>query len=234
MKQGETLSPYRNFLADAVQNLEAERAVLGTRAATLGALRSLLPRGLRRDLARLERAIQRPVQDAHDVELAWRSLDAYAERVEVAIAFSDHVARDRAMRHRQLRTWFSWAAGAGAALIALAALVVVDDLSQPPPTLEECRLGAVEGYSALGTQSPMSEAANHCGLSVVCARDGRCNTAPDGCYAASDADCLASWGCKVDGLCRARAGVCVSPGDPAPSGALPVTRPVAGNGPGLH
>ena len=50
MNQGEVLSPYRNFLAEAEQNLQTERSALGERAATLGALRPLLPRGLRQDL----------------------------------------------------------------------------------------------------------------------------------------------------------------------------------------
>ena len=240
MKQGEPLSPYRNFLAEAEQNLETERSVLGARAATLGALRPLLPRGLRRELTRLERAIQRPVQNAHDVELARQSLDAYAEQVDVAIAFSDHVARDRAMTRRRLRSWLSWGFGAGAAVTLFVALMLVRDLSQPPPaptvecTLTECM---ITGECVLGTQSPMSDIAptapNTCGLSSECAQEGRCNTAPEGCYAASDADCAASWACKLDGRCRAEDGICSNP-VPAASGPLPATGAIAGNGTGLH
>jgi hypothetical protein len=145
-------------------------------------------------------------------------LDAYAERVDVAIAFSDHVARDRAMTRRQWRTWLSWASGAGAALLVLAALIVVDDLSEPTRA-PECRLGLdypIAGYGALGAPSPMSDAANPCGLSAECARQGRCNTAPDGCFAATDEDCAASWGCTLEGLCHAQAGLCTSPADSAP------------------
>ena len=212
------MSPYRNFLDEARQKLAEARSTLSARASLLGALRPLLPRALRRDLTRLERAIERPLRNPRDVELAERSLAEYEEQLEVAIAFSDHVIRDRAARWRRQRTWLRWIMAGGLSTAAcLTALVVTGPLFFLRAQWDEnvpivCALGANNpGQTSL--TSDHRAAANPCGLSVECARHGRCTTVPDGCAAQSDEDCRSSWDCQIDGQCQLVAGRCTAETD---------------------
>lgn len=206
------MSPYRNILDEARQKLAEARSALSARASTLGALRPLLPRGLRRELDQLERAIERPVRHVRDVEDAERSLAEYEERLEVAIAFSDHVVREHAARWRQQRLWLRCAM-AGAAVVGFLTVCVVVHGSffarrfHAERTPGVCALGAAElGGAVAGSDA--APAGNPCGLSTECARHGRCATAVDGCFVSSSDDCGSSWDCKIDGMCDLVAGRC--------------------------
>lgn len=213
------MSPYRNFLDEARPRLAQARSLLGTRARALGAVRRLLPRGLRRELERLERALELPLRNPRDVELRERGLAEYEERLEVAIAFSDHVLRDRSARWRRQRTWFRWlAAGTASAVACLAALVVLGPLFLMRAQADEiaapaCHLGASELAGSSPGASDAQAMANPCGLSVECARHGRCTTVADGCSVSHSDDCRASWDCKIDGLCQQIAGRCSAEND---------------------
>lgn len=205
------MSPYRNILDEARRKLAVARSALGARASTLGALRPLLPRALRRDLDRLERAIERPLRSPQDVELTEQRLAEYEERLEVAIAFSDHVVRDRAARWRQRRGWLRWTMASAASVGLLTALAVVQGFfvgaQQSERSADICALGASE-VSGAPAPSDETTTGNPCGLSVECARHGRCATTPDGCTANSAEECRSSWDCRIDGLCQLALGRC--------------------------
>ncbi len=207
------MSPYRNALEGAREKLVEARSALDARASTLAALRPLLPRGLRHDLARLERAMRRPLRSPGDVEEAERSLAEYEDRLEVAIAFSDHVMRERAARWQSQRTCLRWlmAGAAGVGLLTVCGLVqerfVVAERQDRAAGI--CALGAAELNGAVATnEAPPT--GNPCGLSAECARHGRCATAADGCIVSTTEDCRSSWDCKIDGLCQLTHGRCAA------------------------
>ena len=210
---GGAVSPYRNILDEARQNLARVRSALSARAADLGALRSFLPRRLRRDLARLERLSAQPVTHARDIEGAERTLAEYEECLEIAIAFSDHVARERFARSREQRRWLRGMTTGALCLASLALLYsYLSERGQKEIVCSTCFPPEIYGAPA-GNGPATSD--DDCARSFECMEHGACSLGERGwCHPASDADCEQSrmctdWGeCSlVDGRCgRSSAG----------------------------
>jgi len=215
------MSPYRDILDEARQNLARARAALSARATSLGALRPLLPRRLRRDLDRLERLSAQPVTHSRDIEGAERTLAEYEECLEVALAFSDHVARERLARSQRQRRWLRGAMAGVASFAVLAMLYVyLSELGQKEIACSTCFPPELYGAPPANGPLALSQAApatsdDDCARSLECKEHGACSLGEGGgCRPATDADCEQSrictdWGeCRlVDGRCgRASAG----------------------------
>ena len=213
------MSPYRNFLDEARDKLARARSALGARASSLGPLRPLLPRGIRRSLARLERAIERPVGNVRDVEVAERSLAEYEEQLEVAIAFSDHQARDRAARWQKQRRWFVWAMAIAGAFALFVVVMVVESVEQDATwacALGPCNIAggtctlpaAGEAAAPTSYRTPASDAV--CAASLECKEEGACALHGGVCGPSSEEHCAQSKACAERGVCSLVDNQCVS------------------------
>lgn len=201
------MSPYRNILDEARENLARARSALSARATNLGALRPFLPRRLRRDLDRLERLSARPVTHARDIEGAERTLAEYEECLEVAIAFSDHVSRERAARSREQRRWLRGAT-TGALCLATVALLYsyLSDLGEKEIVCSTCF--PPEIYAAPPSHGPATSD-DDCARSLECKEHGACSLGEHGwCHPASDAECEQSRMCTDFGECNLVDGRC--------------------------
>lgn len=211
---GGAASPYRNILDEARQSLARARSVLSARAASLGALRPFLPRRLRRDLDRLERSSAQPVTHARDIDGAERTLAEYEECLELAIAFSDHVARERLARSQYRRRWLRGMTTGAACLGSLALLYsYLSELGHEEIVCSTCFPPEIYGAPPEGPATSDDD----CARSLECKEQGACSLGEHGwCRPASDAECEQSRTCTDFGECSLVDGRCgrLSAGNP--------------------
>ncbi|HWO12988.1 MAG TPA: hypothetical protein VNN80_25990 [Polyangiaceae bacterium] len=187
-----------------------------------------MPRPLRRDLDRLERLSARPVTHARDIESAERTLAEYEECLEVAIAFSDHVARERVARWRQQRRWLRWAMAGAGSVFLLTVLVVVGELQHQSFSAgaslwcqgDVCSYGPYDpSLAALALAPPASDA--DCAARSACKAFGECallGGVGGVCRPTSEAHCRESMACTQRGVCSLQNDQCVAPDAGNPCG----------------
>lgn len=147
-----------------------------------------------------------------------RALEEYEEALDVAIAFADHVARERRVTRRR-RGWVLLSAlSISLPFVFLLRQTVIDAKSHASARWcsKSCMSDGrcMASWSALWSREPpvcLMGPQDDC--DTVCADHGACEVRNSRCVAARQEDCTQSWDCRYQGRCSLEQGQCVPAND---------------------